>query len=62
MSHHHNDHCSTVAQTISRQVGPHSPLYCHPSNNNNNVNSHECDCVCQAISRQVGPRSPLFRD
>ena len=61
MSHLCNIQCSSVEHTISRQVGPRSPLFCQscvaPSRDTN-VNT--CSSVEHAISRQVGVRSPLY--
>ena len=61
MNRHSNHHCSSVAETINRQVGPRSPLFCsspRPVADSRTVLA--CDPAQRAINRQVGPKSPLY--
>ncbi len=61
MNRHSFHHCSSVEESINRQVGPRSPLFrslSHPVRDDRNVNIY--DTVQLSINRQVGPRSPLY--
>jgi len=61
MRHHHAHQCTPAEQAISRQVGPHSSLYCSQNDDHrNNINVNICDPAVRTISRQVGPRSQLY--
>ena len=61
MNRHSNHHCSSVAETINRQVGPRSPLFCSsPRTVADSRTVLACDPAQRAINRQVGPKSPLY--